>query len=78
MSRRFDEVKSKILRHDERTQASGTGTYWHTAESLLDQGVIEPAELEVAHKTLKAIVLDGYFEYDDGRYYLKGHAPKHP
>ena len=76
--RKFDEVKSKILRHAERSQARGGEAYWHTAERLLEHGVIEPWQLEAAKKALQAFVLDGRLEFHDGRYYLKGHAPKYP
>ena len=74
----FDEVKSKILRHAERSQARQEEAYWHTAERLLQHGVIEPGQLKTAEKALQAFARDGVLEYQDGRYYLKGHAPKSP
>ena len=77
-SREFEEVKSKILRHAERSQAKGGEGYWHTAERLVEHGVIEPWQLEAAKQVLQALVLDGRLEYRDGRSYLKGHAPKYP
>ena len=77
-SREFEEVKSKILRHAERSQAKGGEGYWHTSERLVEHGVIEPWQLEAAKQVLQAFVLDGRLEYRDGRYYLKGHAPKYP
>ncbi len=76
--REFDEVKSKIRRHAERAQARGRGAYWHTAERLLEHGVIEPWQLKAAEEALQSFVLDGRFEYHGGRYYLKGQAPKNP
>ncbi len=77
-SREFDLVKSKILRHAERAQARRGGAYWHTAETLLEHGVIERTELEAAKKALQAFVLDGHLEYHEGRSYFKDHAPKYP
>ncbi len=77
-SRELDLVKSKILRHAERAQARRGGAYWHTIETLLEHGVIEPKELEAAEKALQALVLNGYFESHEGRYYLKDYAPKYP
>lgn len=77
-SKEFDEVKRKVLRHAERSQARHTEAYWHTAERLLQHGVIEPEQLQPAEKALQALAHEGYFEYQDGRYYLKGHVPKSP
>ncbi len=77
-AREFDEVKSKILRHAERAQARGSGPAWYTAESLLRPGVIERSQLDAAHKALEASMIEGCFEHQDGKYYLKGHAPKYP
>ncbi len=77
-AREFDEVKSKILRHAERAQAKGSGAAWYTAESLLRHGVIERSQLDAAHKALEAFMLEGYFDYQEGKYYLKAHAPKPP
>ena len=77
-SKELDEVKRKVLRHAERSQTRQKEAYWHTAERLLQHGVIEPEQLETAEKALQALTHEGYCEYQDGRYYLKGHTPTSP
>lgn len=64
------------LRYFEDGQRSVHGSFSHSKDDLLKSNLFEYKEWDIANEALRELLIEGFLEYDRGRYYLKGHSPK--
>lgn len=76
--KRLKELKSLLLRYFEKGQGGGyvDFSFAKSFNELLSEHLFEVHEIDIARQALIELVENGFLEYYDGLYFLKGRAPK--
>ncbi len=70
-------LKNRLLRYFEEGQANVYGSFYQTREDILNSNICSKNEVNMVFEVIEELVAQGFLEYIDGAYYLKGCAPKY-
>jgi len=76
-TRALKAMKAPIQKYMEDAQTGAHGGVGYSFEMLEKDKVFETKDQEIAKEAIELLCLKRILEYFDGRYYVKGNAPKY-